>query len=213
MWAGTMPAKIPPLAKRARFEVLHVGYGEDRVASTVSYVEEGTFRAIIDPGMVPTREAILRPLAGQGVRPEDVTDVILSHHHPDHTVNCALFPRARVHDYWAVYLGDRWTSRPAEKLLLAPSVMLLETPGHTPQDITTLVGTPKGVVAFTHLWWNSGGPTPDPLASDNGLIRTHRRRVLQLARTIVPGHGAPFVPDPRRREAPPGSPSRGRSTA
>jgi len=189
-----MPAKMPSLGKHARFEVLHVGYGEHRVASTVSYVEEGAFRAIIDPGMVPSRDAILKPLARRGVRPEDITDVILSHHHPDHTVNCALFPRARIHDYWAVYEGDLWTSRPAEKLLLARSVMLLETPGHTPQDVTTLVGTSTGVVAFTHLWWNAQGPTPDPLAADNRLIKTHRRRVLRLADTVVPGHGAPFVP-------------------
>ena len=189
-----MPAKVPRLAKKARFEVLNIGYGEHRVASTVSYVEEGAFRAVIDPGMVSSRDAILRPLARRGVRPEDVTDVILSHHHPDHTVNCALFPRARIHDYWAVYKGDRWTSRPAEKLRLAPSVLLLETPGHTPQDITTLVGTPSGVVAFTHLWWNAEGPTPDPLAADNGSILRHRRRVLQIAGTVVPGHGAPFVP-------------------
>ena len=194
-----MPAKMPSLGKHARFEVLHVGYGEHRVASTVSYVEEGAFRAIIDPGMVPSRDAILKPLARRGVRPEDITDVILSHHHPDHTVNCALFPRARIHDYWAVYEGDLWTSRPAEKLLLARSVMLLETPGHTPQDVTTLVGTSTGVVAFTHLWWNAQGPTPDPLAADNRLIKTHRRRVLRLADTVVPGHGAPFVPGPSGR--------------
>jgi glyoxylase-like metal-dependent hydrolase (beta-lactamase superfamily II) len=199
-----MVEKPPSIGREARFEVLNVGYGHDRVASTVSFVEEGAFRAVIDPGMVASRDAILKPLARRGIRPEDITDVILSHHHPDHTVNCALFPRARVHDYWAVYEGDVWTSRPAEKVLLAPSVMLLETPGHTPQDITTLVGTSAGVVACTHLWWSSEGPTPDPLATDNGLIRTHRRRVLGLAGTIVPGHGAPFVPatEARPRRSP-----------
>ena len=201
MGGGPMPTKLPKVGNSARFEVLHVGYGAHRVASTVSYVEDGLFRAVVDPGMVPSRDSILKPLARRGVRPEDVTDVILSHHHPDHTVHCALFPRARIHDYWAVYEGDQWTSRPAEGLFLAPSVLLLETPGHTPQDITTIVGTRAGVVAFTHLWWDETGPTPDPLATDNGLIRRHRRRVLQIAGTIVPGHGPPFVPGRRRPKA------------
>ncbi|MGD0587754.1 MAG: MBL fold metallo-hydrolase [Thermoplasmata archaeon] len=176
----------------ATVEVLFRGYIRSRVASTVSYVHEGRFRAVVDPGMVPSPVSILGPLAKKGVRPDQVTDVILSHHHPDHTINCALFPNAKVHDFWATYDRDRWTSRPAEGLRLATSVVLLETPGHTPQDITTLVGTPKGVVALTHLWWNVRGPTPDPYASDERELERQRRRVGTVAGTVIPGHGAPF---------------------
>ncbi|MGA8604476.1 MAG: MBL fold metallo-hydrolase [Thermoplasmata archaeon] len=177
---------------KATVEVLFRGYAGPRVASTVSYVREGALRAIVDPGMVPSRASILGPLRGLGVPPEKITDVILSHHHPDHTVNCALFPNARVHDFWATYDRDRWIPRPAEGRALAPSVILLETPGHTPQDITTLVGTRAGVVALTHLWWNARGPTPDPLAADERELERQRRRVLAVADQIVPGHGAPF---------------------
>jgi len=186
------PTPRPPFEK-ARVEVLFRGYVGRRVASTVSYLEEGPFRAIVDPGMVPDRGAILRPLRDLGRRPEQITDVILSHHHPDHTVNIALFPNARVHDFWATYENDRWLSEPAEGRRLSPSVVLLETPGHTPQDITTLVGTPRGVVALTHLWWNAKGPTPDPLAENERRLENHRRRVLRVADRIVPGHGAPFT--------------------
>jgi glyoxylase-like metal-dependent hydrolase (beta-lactamase superfamily II) len=184
--------RTPRLGAHATIEILSVGYCAHRVASTVSYVEEGGFRGVIDPGMVRSRNAILGPLARRGVKPDEVTDIILSHHHPDHALNCALFPNARVHDYWAEYRADVWTSRRAEGRRLAPSVILLETPGHTPEDITTLVGTPAGVSAFTHLWWNEEGPTPDPLAQDNRLILRNRKRVAQLADTIVPGHGRPF---------------------
>lgn len=188
---------VPPTLERtATYRVLTYGYIGDRVGSTVSYVEDGDVRIVIDPGMVAARTRILGPLSRRGIRPGAVTDVVLSHHHPDHTVNCALFPNARIHDYWAEYRDDLWTSRPAEGHHLGPSVVLLETPGHTPQDITTLVGTSKGVVAFTHLWWDASGPTPDPLATDNRSIRTHRRRVAGLAGTIVPGHGRPFASRP-----------------
>jgi glyoxylase-like metal-dependent hydrolase (beta-lactamase superfamily II) len=192
-----MPVAPLRLPRTASYEVLCSGYVGDRVASTVSLVEEGALRAVIDPGMVASRDAILKPLARRGIRPREITDIVLSHHHPDHTLHCALFPNAKVHDFWAEYEHDVWTSRPAEGHHLSRSVVLWETPGHTPQDITTLVGTPDGVVAFTHLWWDRSGPTPDPLATDPALIARNRRRVLSVARTIVPGHGAPFVP-PRR---------------
>lgn len=62
------------------------------------------------------------------------SDVVFSHHHPDHTVNAALFPNASIHDHWAVHQGDRWINRDAHGAVLAPSVRLLRTPGHTAED-------------------------------------------------------------------------------
>lgn len=145
--------------------------------------------------MVASRSVILHPLAGLGYEPSQVTDVVVSHHHPDHTVNIALFPNARVHDHWAHYQNDVWTSRPAEGFEVAPGVTLWETPGHTSQDITTIVDGDDGVTAFTHLWWHSDGPPEDPFAVDMDALHEGRSRVLGVAALIVPGHGASFVPD------------------
>ena len=72
---------------------------------------------------------------------------------------------------------------------------LIETPGHTPQDISTLVATEDGVIAFTHLWWMADGPADDPYTEDAAVLHTNRERVLELASEIVPGHGPRFVPD------------------
>ena len=144
--------------------------------------------------MVPSREDLLGPLRELGVRPEDVTDVVLSHHHPDHTLNVALFPVVPVHDVQASYEGDLWTKQPADGVQLTPSVRLLATPGHTPQDITTLVGTADDVVALTHLWWTEEGPVDDPYAPDRDVLRAQRERVLALATLVVPGHGPAFRP-------------------
>jgi glyoxylase-like metal-dependent hydrolase (beta-lactamase superfamily II) len=180
-----------------RIDILFSGYSEPGVAGTVGLVRDGARRIIIDPGMVPRRSAILGPLARTGVKPEQITDVIFSHHHPDHTLNAALFPRARFHDFWAIYHNDVWESRAAEGFQLAPHVKLLETPGHTPQDVTTLVETSLGTYAFTHLWWDSTGPAEDPLAIDAAALHQNRVRVAGLAAWIVPGHGAPFRLDPK----------------
>jgi glyoxylase-like metal-dependent hydrolase (beta-lactamase superfamily II) len=186
---------VRPETMDAVVDVLVTGKADDSgVESTVSLVRDGEAIIVIDPGMVADRRQILEPLAAHGVRPEQVTDVVLSHHHPDHTLNAALFPNARVHDHWAVYYRDTWTDRAAEGTLVSPSVLLIETPGHTPQDITTLAGTADGVVAFTHAWWYSAGPADDPFA-DMGVLHVSRARILEVAGRIVPGHGAPFVPN------------------
>jgi glyoxylase-like metal-dependent hydrolase (beta-lactamase superfamily II) len=183
-------------AVEPRVDVLFEGYISPGVAGTVGLIQDGPRRIIIDPGMVPHRSALLRPLARAGLTPERITDVIFSHHHPDHTLNAALFPRARFHDFWAIYRNDVWESRPAEGFRISPHVQLLETPGHTPQDITTLVETANGTYAFTHLWWDSSGPAEDPYAENRELVHKNRARVARMAKWIVPGHGAPFLSGP-----------------
>ena len=183
----------------AEVHVLCEGYIREgdgqRVGSSVGFVRDGDALVVIDPGMVASRASILDPLGALGVAPADVTGVVISHHHPDHTVNVALFPNAWLHDHWATYDHDLWIDRPAEGFHVSPGVTLLETPGHPPQDVTTLVETPDGIVAFTHLWWNAEGPADDPYAPDRDLLRRQRERVLGLAAAIVPGHGPRFAPD------------------
>jgi glyoxylase-like metal-dependent hydrolase (beta-lactamase superfamily II) len=183
------------LARTARLDVLFTGYADSpRVAGTVSLIRDGDRLIVVDPGMVPSRSAILDPLEELGLSPEDVTDIVLSHHHPDHTVNIALFGEIPVHDFQAVYTRDHWDSRPADGFQITRAVRLLATPGHTPQDLSVLVGTPEEIVALTHLWWRADGPAEDPYAPDQAVLRVQRQRVLALASRVVPGHGPAFTP-------------------
>jgi glyoxylase-like metal-dependent hydrolase (beta-lactamase superfamily II) len=180
----------------ARLDVLAAGYAAERVASTVVLIRDESAVIVVDPGMVADRALILAPLQQLGVQPAEVTDIVLSHHHPDHTLNAALFPDARVHDFWAIYSGDLWIERPADGFSLSPSVTLMATPGHTAQDITTLAVTGGGVAACTHLWWSQDGPAEDPLAEDQALLDRSRARLLaRRPAVIVPGHGSPFPAD------------------
>lgn len=176
----------------AEFHLLHPGYVGERVASTVSYVRDGDHHVIVDPGMVAHPSRILDPLRAAGCTADEVTDVVLSHWHPDHTWHLALFPSARVHDHWAVYHADVWDSRPAEGARVSPSVHLIETPGHTPQDISTVIRTDDGTVVCTHLWWTAQGPEVDPRGTDQTAIERGRARVRGIADLIVPGHGPAF---------------------
>jgi glyoxylase-like metal-dependent hydrolase (beta-lactamase superfamily II) len=158
----------------ALLDVLTAGYVGDRVASTVVLVF--------------------------GVTPESVTDVVFSHHHPDHTLNAALFPQARYHDFWAVYQDDVWTTRlladEPDGWALSPSVRLLYTPGHSAEDLSTIVDIGDGLVVCTHAWWTQEGPAIDRYAPSEKVLSASRTRLLELAPAlIVPGHGAAFTPD------------------
>jgi glyoxylase-like metal-dependent hydrolase (beta-lactamase superfamily II) len=179
----------------AQLDVLAVGYADERVASTVVLIRDSESIIVVDPGMVASRNVILDALGRLSVSPGDVTDVVFSHHHPDHTLNAALFPEASFHDHWAIYKDDSWIDRPADGFAVSPSVHLLATPGHTAEDITTLVETETGLVACTHLWWSADGPEIDPLATDQDLLQESRAALLALHPSlVVPGHGRPFVP-------------------
>jgi glyoxylase-like metal-dependent hydrolase (beta-lactamase superfamily II) len=175
--------------------LLHTGYARDggRVGSSISLVRDGDAVIVVDPGMVADRSLIIGPLADLGVQPEDVSHVFLSHHHPDHTVNIALFPDAEVVDFWARYRDDRWLDHSGDGYRLSPASELWLTPGHTEEDATLVVTADDGVHAFTHLWWfPDRTPERDPLASDQAAIERGRERVLAVADVVVPGHGAPF---------------------
>src|SRR5580693_6231897 len=188
-----------PLTGSATVHVLAAGYAREdsdgeHVGSTVTLIKDGNGVIIVDPGLVSSRSALLAALASHGVAPEAVTDVVFSHHHPDHTVNAALFPAARIHDHWAMYVGDRWVDRDADGLELAPSVRLLRTPGHTAEDISTVASTASDLVVCTHAWWAAFGPPEDPLGADAAQLHASRAALLAFATLIIPGHGAPFRP-------------------
>ncbi len=181
--------------------VVHEGYlreadDGEHVGGTVTLIIDGDAVIVVDPGMVSSRDSLLAAIAGHGVAPGDVSDVVFSHHHPDHTVNAALFPAAKIHDHWATYDGDLWISREAEGARLSESVALIATPGHTGEDITTLAATPDGVHACTHAWWGSDGPADDPFSDDPDALAASRARILALAAVIIPGHGPAFTPGP-----------------
>jgi glyoxylase-like metal-dependent hydrolase (beta-lactamase superfamily II) len=188
-----------PLTGSASVHVLLAGYAREdadgeHVGSTITLIRDGAAVIVVDPGLVPSRDALLAAVEHHGVGPAEVTDVVFSHHHPDHTVNVALFPAARIHDHWAIYDGDLWISRPADGFAISPSVRLMATPGHTPEDITTLAATPGGVHACTHAWWAADGPADDPFAPDPAVLTASRARILAVASVIIPGHGPAFEP-------------------
>jgi glyoxylase-like metal-dependent hydrolase (beta-lactamase superfamily II) len=186
------------MGNRATLHVIHEGAIDgDHVSSTVSLILDGDARLVVDPGMVPNRRVIVDALARLGVQPEAVTHVLLTHHHPDHTLNAALFPNADVVDAWAIYRGDLWLDHDGDGFRPTPHVRLLVTPGHSAQDVTWLVETDDGVMACTHAWGLADSrPEDDGYATDQQALAQSRQRILEAADVVVPGHDGPF---PTRR--------------
>ncbi len=166
--------------------------GARKVAGTVVLVRSPEATVVVDPGMVEDRRVILTALARHHVNSTDVTHVFVSHHHPDHTVNIALFPNAKVVDYQGVYENDVWSDH-GDPYPLAPGITVIRTPGHTYEDASLVVETAEGTVVLTHLWWDERmEPRVDPIAEAPELINVSREKVLAIADWIIPGHGKKF---------------------
>lgn len=183
--------------------------GARYVASTIALVKGKTAQGerafiVVDPGFVGKRKWLLRALRRQRVRTKDVTHVFLSHHHPDHTLNAALFPKATVVDFWATYKDDLWEDHP-DKYEIIPGVEVWRTPGHTDEDASLVVDTEYGTVVFTHVYWFQAEngtlfPAEDPLAANEDDLNESRETVFAIADCIVPGHGRPF-PNPYKPDS------------
>jgi glyoxylase-like metal-dependent hydrolase (beta-lactamase superfamily II) len=103
-----------PARRTARIDIVHTGCLEPGVTSTCTLVRDGQLAIVVDPGMVERPGDLLEPLAKLGLAPADVTDVVLSHHHPDHCLNAASSPMrgsTTTGRYTGVPNGTRWTRR------------------------------------------------------------------------------------------------------
>ena len=185
-----------PSERAARVDIVQQGSltaTDGGVASSCTLVRDGPHVIVVDPGMAESAEAILGPLAALGVAPADVTEVVLTHHHPDHTMHAGHFPNAAVHDHWAIYRGTDWEDSDCDGRVISPSVRLARTPGHTMEDLAVLVGTPDGLVVCTHSWFFGGSPVEDEDPEDADALRASRSAILEVAQRIIPGHGAAFT--------------------
>jgi glyoxylase-like metal-dependent hydrolase (beta-lactamase superfamily II) len=186
-----------PEGRSARFDILVEGSLTSTgggVASSCTLIRDADRVIVVDPGMAESARSILDPLAALGVAVEDVTDVVLGHHHPDHTIHAGHFPNAAIHDHWAIYRGTDWEDSECGGRVLAPSVVLARTPGHTAEDLAVVVGTPEGIVVCTHSFFNAETTVDDESPDDHEALHASRAAILEVASVIIPGHGPAFRP-------------------
>ncbi|NQV58072.1 MAG: MBL fold metallo-hydrolase [Alphaproteobacteria bacterium] len=64
--------------------------------STIALIRHGERVALVDVGSFGQRALLLDQLAQHGLKPADVTDVLLTHSHYDHAINWLMFPNANI---------------------------------------------------------------------------------------------------------------------
>lgn len=176
-----------------------------RISSSVTLIKSDK-NIIVDTGSFLDGKRIIEELKREGLTPDDIDIVILTHMHLDHVVNVHLFRNARI---FCKFLGKGYPGQfhiPREGSLqrydlsdgagIADGVEILLTPGHTGDMISVLVRTDKGRVVVAGDAFPSEAflnPEKQPLLfNDLEAFNESRKKILEIADYIVPGHGKMF---------------------
>jgi glyoxylase-like metal-dependent hydrolase (beta-lactamase superfamily II) len=132
--------------------VCHGGLG----CSTIALLRSDRHTILVDVGAFGIRGPLEAQLKAAGVSPRDVTDVVLTHAHYDHSINYVLFDRATVwigakEMEWAaaqppgfdplpeLYVqalaADPRVKRIREGEEFLPGITAFDAPGHTPGSL------------------------------------------------------------------------------
>lgn len=200
------------------YKILIEGYahpGEDDqhyVASpSTVLIYSNNKKVLIDPGA--DKERLLKGLEDENLKPEDIDIIFITHWHVDHFLNIRLFPNHKILDattLWDDNGGEYFPNNtsPVENIP-ETNIKVIPTPGHTSDHVSLLIDTENGVVCVAQdvFWWEDGKQKSDieeellnledPFWTDKEAMIESRKKVLELADWIIPGHGKMFR-NPRR---------------
>lgn len=170
---------------------------------TTTLIQSNGKNVLIDPGA--DKQKLLDGLTSKGINIEDIDMIYLTHWHPDHVLNIRIFPNVDIID-----AGTIWKDS-GEELFFDPTTIpgtnieIVKTPGHTLDHTSLLVHTEdKGdvVIAQDVFWWEDGNQKTDdyeqlvnqedPFMADFEQLKDSRKKLLQIADWIIPGHGKMF---------------------
>jgi len=198
--------------------VCHGGLGW----STVALVRGEGHVALIDVGSFNMRKGILDQLARRNLEPGDVTDVILTHSHYDHSLNWILFRHARIvigarELAWS--LKEPWGEGPVPELYMReleewptlhpvaagqefmPGFKAHAAPGHTPGHLVYVLEGKDSDAVFTgdaaknraELLARKGDATYDAAQSTKSIERIWELWKKRPGSVLIPGHDLPMT--------------------
>ena len=178
--------------------------------------------ALIDVGAFGIRRTLIDRLADRGLAPADVTDVLLTHSHYDHSINWTLFSHARIviggaEIDWSVEVP--WGETPVPELYVKelrqwptlvragdgdqvlPGISAHLTPGHTPGHLVYLLKGEARDLLFTgdaaknraELLTRGADMSLDPAQSAASFDRIWQMWSARNETILVPGHDLPMV--------------------
>jgi len=162
------------------------GDGNETTFCTMTLVRDGDIVMVVDPGTLKSQDIMKDALAKHGLKVKDVNTVFLTHSHMDHFGSIGMFPGAKTVEFYGQWQEDRVEDRNNK---LSDDIEVIETPGHAKTGLTLLVKTDKGTVAICgDVFWKENFPEKDPYADEPEEVEKSRKKVLEAADYIVPGH-------------------------
>lgn len=158
--------------------------------STISLIIDKDIIMVVDPGTVRSQKDIADALKKEGLNINDVNYVGISHSHLDHYRNIGMFPKAKSIDYWGIWDKDKLISKNWD-CDLSKNIHIMKTPGHSSDGITFFVKSNEGIIAICgDIFWKKNFPKDgeDPFVNDQNLLIGSRKKILERADWIIPGH-------------------------
>ena len=190
--------------------------------STIALLRGHGNVVLIDVGSFAQRQLLLDRLAAHGLTPGDVTHVLLTHSHWDHSVNWVMFPGAKVlidggELEWA--LQEPWGITPVPELYvrelstspqisrigpgarILPGISAYSAPGHTPGHLVYLLEGESHDVLFTgdaaknraEILSRTADMTYDQELSARSIESIWALWRRKPGTILVPGHDVPMV--------------------
>ncbi len=198
--------------------VCHGGLGW----STIALLRGHGRVVLIDTGAFGQRQLVLDRLAANGLTPTEVTDVVLTHSHWDHSVNWVMFPNARVlidSDELAWSLNEPWGTTPVPELYVReldrspqlvrigagqkvlPGLTAHHAPGHTPGHLIFVLEGESRDIIFTgdaaknraEILSRSADMTYDQTVSRTSIEMIWGLWQHKPGTVLIPGHDVPMV--------------------
>ena len=197
--------------------VCHGGLGW----STVALIRGHGHVALVDVGSFNMRKGLIEQLETRGLEPADVTHVILTHSHYDHSLNWILFRHARIvigarELAWS--LNEPWGQGPVPELYMRelenwpslhpvaaeqeifPELRAHAAPGHTPGHLVFVLEGKERDAIFTgdaaknraELLSRRGETTYDAKTSSASIERIWELWRRRPGSILVPGHDLPM---------------------
>jgi len=174
-------------------------------------IVSGETRCLIDPGHAAFLPELFRRMAADGVRPEEITSVILTHGHPDHMEGGLALQRngvrlgisrteeaflEEVGPYFARMFGFEMPELAFDFYLEegplelgSLEVEILETPGHSPGSISLFRKDDRMLFTGDLVFEQGVGRTDFP-GGDGQLLKKSIQRCRALhPSAILSGHG------------------------
>lgn len=166
--------------------------------STVTLVKANGKNIIVDPGF--DREKLSNALKKDNLKISDIDFVFLTHGHIDHSLLAGIFENAKIVDELYVYQKDSIIKH--NGIIPDTGLKVIRTPGHMEEHCSLIIETEKGVyvVAGDVFWWMEGEkqevnidkPDGDPEHMNIQKLIASRKKILEIADWIIPGHGKMF---------------------